>query len=120
MNTILRFVMLAGIAVYFFLLTVLLKKERLLLKYTLLWLVAGIIMLVFTFFPGLLEKMSSFLGIYSPVNALFTVIIFCTIMILMSLTSIVSAQNEKLKRLIQNQAIIEERLKQIEKDIGEK
>ena len=103
----LQIVMIIAIAVYFFLLILLLKKKRLLLKYSLLWLFAGLIMLTLAIYPGIINRLSNVLGIYSPVNALFAIILFCVIILLVSLTSIVSAQNEKIKRLIQREAHLE-------------
>ena len=71
-------------------------------------------MLLFTCFPGFLTVLSRLVGIYDPVNALFAILLFCGIIILVSLTSIVSAQNEKIKRLVQHQAILEEELRKME------
>ena len=101
----------AAVVIYFFLLVFLLKKKRLLLKYSLLWLAAGIVMLVMVIFPKILDWISGVLGIYSPVNALFAIAFFCIIILLVSLTSIVSAQNEKIKRLIQREAILDEEIR---------
>ena len=112
----LQIAMLIAIAVYFFLLILLLKKKRLLLKYSLLWLFAGFVMLVLAIFPSIISWISSVLGIYSPVNALFAIVLFCVIILLVSLTAIVSAQNEKIKRLIQREAILEAELADMKRE----
>ena len=109
----LQSVLFFAVVIYFFLLVLLLKKKRLLLKYSLLWLFAGIVMLILILFPDILNLLSRILGIYSPVNALFAIILFCVIILLVSLTSIVSAQNEKIKRLIQREAILDEEIKRL-------
>ena len=111
----LQIVMLIAIAVYFILLILLLKKKRLLLKYSLLWLFAGLVMLILAAYPGIINRLSNVLGIYSPVNALFAIILFCVIILLVSLTSIVSAQNEKIKRLIQREALLEKDISELKK-----
>ena len=108
--------LLAAIAVYFFLLVLLLKNKKLLLKYSLLWIFAGVLMLVMALFPSLLGRLSVLVGIYDPVNALFAILFFCVIILLVSLTSIVSTQNEKLKRLIQVQAILEEEIRTLKRE----
>ena len=108
--------LLVAIAIYFFLLILLLKNKRLLLKYSLLWIFAGMLMLVMALFPSLLGKFSVLVGIYDPVNALFAILFFCVIILLVSLTSIVSTQNEKLKRLIQQQAILEEEVRVLKEE----
>lgn len=106
----------AAVIIYFVLLGVLLKKNKFLLKYSLLWIFAGIMMLVLAVFPRLLSLFAEAVGIMSPVNALFAIILFCMIFILVSLTAIVSALNEKVKRLVQNQALLEARLEEAEKN----
>ena len=92
----------------------LLKKKDLNLKYTLLWILSGCVMLLLAVFPGILNWMATLLGIFEPTNALFATIFFCIIIILMSLTAIVSKQNERIKRLIQSQALLEKRVRKIE------
>ena len=106
---------LIAVAVYYAVLFYLLKKKSLSLKYTLLWLFSGFIMLVFVLFPELLTLFSVFLGIGIPTNALFAVISFCIIMLLISLTSIVSKQTERIKTLTQTLAILEKRVKELER-----
>ena len=110
-STTLRIVMLVAVAVYFYLVLRLLKKKSLNLKYTLLWLLSGIIML-----PQILNGFATAVGIYEPTNALFAVIFFCIIIILMSLTAIVSKLNEKSKRLIQSIALLEKRVRILENE----
>ena len=112
----LRIAMLMAIVVYFMLVFRLLKQKSLNLKYTLLWLLSGLVMLGLACFPQMLGGFSKMVGIYEPTNALFAIIFFCVIVILMSLTAIVSKLNEKCKRLIQALALLEERLRKIESE----
>ena len=114
-STTLRIAMLVAVAVYFYLVLRLLKKKSLNLKYTLLWLLSGIIMLILAVFPQILNGFAT-VGIYEPTNALFAVIFFCIIIILMSLTAIVSKLNEKSKRLIQSIALLEKRVRILENE----
>lgn len=109
-----RIAMLLAVALYFVLLLYLLKKRSLALKYTLLWILSGLIMLVLAIFPQILNLFANFVGVYEPTNALFSIICFCIIIILMSLTAIVSKLNEKSKRLIQKMALIEKRVRELE------
>ena len=104
--------MLIAIAVYFVCLLQLLRKRRLNLKYTLLWLFSGVLMLLLALFPQLLGSLASLVGIYDPTNALFAILCFCIIMILMSLTAIVSKQNERIKHLTQSVALLENQIRQ--------
>lgn len=107
--------MLMAVLVYFILLVILLRKKTLNLKYGLIWIFSGIIMLILAIFPEILNRFSEFVGIASPTNALFAVIIFCLIMILMSLTAIVSGLNNKVKKLSQSIALLENHIREIEK-----
>lgn len=114
MSTTLRIAMLIAVAVYFYLVVHLLKRKSLNLKYTLLWLLSGVIMLLLAVFPQILNSFAALVGIYEPTNALFAVIFFCIIIILMSLTAIVSKLNDKSKRLIQSLALLERRVRMLE------
>lgn len=99
MNLQLQIALIVGIVGYFILLYILLKKDKVQLKYTLLWIFSGLVFAVLAIFPKLSLKVSEFLGIYELTNAIFLITIFCVIMILMSLTSIVSGLSKKIKSL---------------------
>ena len=112
----LQIVLLVAIFMYYSALVYLLRKNSLNLRYTLLWLLVGLIMLVLVLFPGILKVFSDAVGIYSEMNALFTVISFCGIMLLISLTSIVSKMNDRVKQLTQNLALLEKRVREMKKE----
>lgn len=116
MNIQLRIVLLIAVCVYFFSIFYFLRKKSLALKYTLLWLFWGLMMLVVLVFPGLLDIAVGWLGIYSPVNGIFAVVLFGVLVILISLTSIVSKQSEKIRILIQYNAELEKRVRDLEGD----
>ena len=109
-----QILLLVAIGMYYFVLFHLLKKKRLSLKYTLLWLFSGLVMLILVLFPGLLTLFSALIGIGMPTNALFAAISFCIIMILITLTSIVSKQTERIKVLTQTLAVMDKRIKELE------
>lgn len=110
----LRILLLIAVCIYFMLVFQLLKRKTLNLKYTLLWLASGLIMLALVVFPQLLQFFAGLVGIAAPMNALFSVAFFCIIMILMSLTAIVSKQNKRNKDLIQSVALLEKRVRDLE------
>ena len=58
--------------------------------------------------------MSRFLGIYDPTNALFAIVLFCVIIILMALTAILSHHNADIIRLVQENALLEQRIRELE------
>ena len=106
--------MLAALAVYTLVLLLMLRRKRLTLRYALLWIFSDVLMLLLAAFPGILPAFAGLVGIYDHTNALFAVVIFCLILILMSLSSVVSDLNEKLKRLAQANALLEKRLRELE------
>ena len=107
------FILLA-IVLYFIILSSFIRRKQLNLKYMLLWIVSGVVMTVFTLFPRLLSLISELLGFAVPVNALFAIALFCTLIILMSLTAILSHQNACLLRLVQENALLEQRIRKLE------
>lgn len=116
----LRVLLLIAVCIYFIMVFCLLRRKTLNLKYTLLWLASESVMLILALFPQLLQSFASLVGIYDPMNALFSLIIFCILIILMSLTAIVSKLNRKTKTLIQALALLEKRVRDSEDISNEK
>lgn len=114
MSKTLQIFMLAAVALYFVLLIYFLRRKRINLKYSLLWLFSGIVMLLLAVFPRILDRAAALVGITSPVNALFAVVLFCVMIILMSLTAIVSRLNNQLLQLAQTNALLEKRVRELE------
>lgn len=83
------------------------SKERMLLKYSLLWLALVLILLVCALFPEIVFILSDALGFETPSNFIFVVGFFCLMAICLSLSIIVSGQTIKIKNLTQRIALIE-------------
>jgi len=116
----LRITLCVAVICYFVLILYYLKKRMLELKYTLIWLVAGVVMGVMIFFPELLVVFVKMLGIESNMNGLYVLCFAFTIAILMTLTSIVSRQTMKIKILIQELSMMEKRIRELEEQNNEK
>lgn len=116
----LRIILIAAVCCYFVLILLFLKRKALELKYTLLWLLAGVVMGVFVIFPNLLMNLVKLLGIESLMNGLYVLCIGFIIIILMALTSIVSKQTMKIRALIQENAMLEKRLRETEQAISDR
>ena len=114
MSIYLRITLLAAILLYFLCIFHLLKKKRLELRYTLLWIFGGIVMLFVVSFPNFITFLLKYTGIVEEVNAVFAAVIFILIMILISITSIVSKLNSDLRMLIQKCALYEKRIRELE------
>lgn len=114
MSDTLRVVLIIGMIVYFFIVFRLLKKQRLNLKYSLLWLLMGIVMVALIIFPDLLILICGAMGIATGMNGLFTCAIVFLLMLSMVLTAIASKQTNRIQSLVQESALLEKRLREIE------
>ena len=112
----LRISLICGIIVYFILILLLLKKREISLKYTLLWLAAGMFMGILVIWPEILHMIISKIGIESNMNGLFILAIAFVMVILMSITSIVSKQSDKIRSLTQIIAMMEKRIRELEEE----
>ena len=110
----LRVNLLVALTVFLIVILSLLKKRRLALKYKLLWLLTVVVMLILVLFPDLLLRVAPILGIQSVMNALYFFLIGFILIILMSLTSIVSVQKERIRKLAECNALLEQRMRHLE------
>lgn len=110
----LRITLIIAVICYFIIILYFLKNRALNLKYTLLWLLAGVVMGVLVVFPELLVRIIRVFGIQDNMNGLFIICIGFMLMILMALTSIVSRQNRKIRTLVQEMGILDKRIRELE------
>lgn len=112
--TMLRTTLIIGMLCYFILLLIFLKRKALLLKYALLWIIAGVFLVLMVIFPELLTWIKEIFGMISNMNALFVMVMGFVVMILMALTSIASRQAVRIRTLVQTNAILEKRVRELE------
>lgn len=110
----LRITLIVAVICYFIIILYFLKQRALNLKYTLLWLLAGVVMGVLVVFPELLRSIIRIFGIQDNMNGLFIFCIAFIIMILLSLTSIATRLNIKVRTLTQELAILDKRIRDLE------
>ena len=110
----LRIVLIIAVISYFIIILAFLTSKAISLKYTLLWIVAGLAMAAMVAFPDFLSYIVNKLGIVSNMNGLFILCIAFIIIILMSITSIVSRQTNKIRSLTQSLALLEKRIRDLE------
>lgn len=114
MNITLRFFLLIAIFIYFFSVIFLLKKKTLQLKYSLMWGIAGIVMLIMVIAPDFIIRTIHLLGIIDTNVGILAIALFILMLISISLTSIVSKLNLQNKKLIQSVALMEYRIRILE------
>lgn len=113
--TTLRITLVVVLILYFIILFIFLKRRSIELRYTLLWILCGALMALMLLSPKGFTALINFFGITGTMNGLFLMFIALLIMICMSLTAIVSAQSRKLRTLIQQMAIMDKKLQELEK-----
>ena len=110
----LRLVLIAAMAVYFVVLALFVRKHGLNLKYFLLWLVMGVAILLLILFPQILTFLADLFGVQSEMNALLSAMVFFMLLLEISLTAICSRLNARLTRVIQQTALLESRIRELE------
>jgi len=89
----------------------LVRRRRLQERYSMLWLVTCLALIVLAAVPGLLNKISSALGIAYPPNALFIAAFGFVLLVLLNFSIAVSRLSEQSSRLAQRLAMLEEQVR---------
>ncbi len=119
-NLTLRLDMFLGAVVFLVVILWLLKKGRLMVRYSIIWLMAGGALLVFAVFPYIVLVLRDWLNMEMPVNVIFTLVLAFVLLLLLSLSTIVSGFAEKLKRLAQENALLEKRVRELEQALAQR
>jgi hypothetical protein len=85
----------------------LVRRKRLMERYALLWLLAGITVLVLAVWKGLLTKLSNAVGIYYPPSFLFAVAFVFVLAMLVHFSTTISRLSDQNKVLAQRVALLE-------------
>jgi len=93
----------------------LIRKNRLLEQYSLLWILSAGILLIMSLWRDLLHKISALAGIYYPPSALFLLAILCGIMIALHFSVVISKLTKQNHTLAQEMAILKQELQEIKK-----
>lgn len=105
MSLAVQLVALAFILFLFILVTYYVKKNKISIKYSIVWYLSLFILTVFTIFPVILGYVTKIIGIQLSSNFIFAFMIAVLFVITLSLTIIVSEQQDKIKMLIQEVSI---------------
>lgn len=82
------------------------KKEKILLKYSLVWLLPCVVLLIFVLVPGFLTWTTNTLGFQTASNMILTLLVGLLLIITIALTVIVSTQKEQIRLLIQEVSLM--------------
>lgn len=83
------------------------RKRRLREQYALIWILAGLVLLLLATRRDLLTQVSQLMGIYYPPSALLVIGIAFIVLVLLSFSVAVSEMSEKVTRLAQRLALLE-------------
>jgi hypothetical protein len=88
----------------------LVRRKRLLERYAIVWLVAGVCVLLLALWKGLLTTLAHAAGIYYPPSALFAVIFLFVLIMLVNFSTTVSRLTDQNHVLAQRLALLQRRL----------
>ncbi|MBQ0042035.1 MAG: DUF2304 domain-containing protein [Lachnospiraceae bacterium] len=97
----------------------LIRKRKMELKYALPWICAVLIAMVVDGFPVILFWLTNLMGIETPSNALFLIVIVLIICLLFLVTVVISRQSDRIKYLAQTVALNDEQIRQLTKELEE-
>lgn len=89
---------------------IILKKGRIPVKYSLIWLFSSVLILLLALFPNMFWMISKMMGFVTMSNMIIGIFIFILLIITLSLTVIVSGQKKKNTLLIQEISILKEKI----------
>ena len=95
----------------FIVILVILKKGRMPIKYSLIWIFSSFIILLVALIPDLFYYFSNILGFITMSNMVIGMFIFILVMINIALTVIISGQQKKISLLIQELSMLKEKVK---------
>jgi len=90
----------------------LVRRQRLMERYAILWLLAGITVLVLGLWKGLLSTLAHAVGIYYPPTVLFVVALVFVLVLLVHFSTTVSRLSDQNTLLAQRLALLQQRLEQ--------
>lgn len=120
MNQMLQFILIGVTLLFCIFILVVTQKKKLSYKYTLVWLLFGLITLLCAIFPDIVIGISKIIHVAEPTNALFLIYIFLIIVIIFYISMAFSKLFEKVTTLIQENAILAAKVEKLEKKDKEK
>ena len=98
----------------------LIKHKKIEVKYSIIWLAFSATMILFAVFPYLVLVLGDISGVANPVNFIFMTLFVFILLILLSVSAVISGFSTKIKRLAQANALLEKRVRELEKKLEEK
>ena len=110
----LQLFMILGAVVLLLIIFTFLKRGLMSVKYSLLWLLLAVGLVIAAAFPYVVYVLRDLLDIEMPVNLVFLLMFCFVLVVLLSLSIAISQLADKCKRLTQTNALLEKRLRDLE------
>ncbi len=110
----LQYLLIVGTIVLFSLIIYLIRKNKIEVKYAIIWLAFSLAMILFSIFPQLVFILGDLTRVINPVNFVFMIQIIFILLILLSVSAVISGFSKKIKRLAQSNALLEKRVRELE------
>ena len=116
----LKLLAIIGSGALLFIVAELIRRGRLKEKYSLLWLLSGGVLLIFSSSRNILEYVSHLLGIFYPPSLLFLVAFLFLLLITLHFSVVISGLFEKNKQLAQEVALLRQQVQEYTGNKGSK
>ena len=116
----LRILLILGAIALFGMIVWLIKNKKIEVKYSIIWLAFSATMILFAVFPYLVLVLGDISGVANPVNFIFMTLFVFILLILLSVSAVISGFSTKIKRLAQANALLEKRVRELEKKMENK
>ncbi len=84
------------------------------LNHSLLWITVSLILLIIAAFPGIAVKLAALIGIELPINLMFLAFSLFSLALSIYLTMLISKEGKTNRRLVQQIALLEQRVRELE------
>ena len=91
-------------------------KNKINIHYAIVWIIWGIGMVLISMFPGIIYKVSNFMGIQIPVNAVFLIMMFFLYCITFYFYFVISKHSEEIVALDYEIAMLKKKIEELEKN----
>ena len=113
----LQYLLIFGTFVLLGMSVLLIKNEKIEIKYAIIWLCFSGVMVLFSIFPQIVYILGDITRVINPVNFVFMIQIIFILLILVSVSAVISGFSRKIKRLAQSNALLEKRVRELEEKI---
>ena len=115
-----RIGLILGAILFLFIILWMLKKQKLTVRYSIVWFFAAFVLVLFAVFPYIVLVLRDLLQVELVSNLVFLMVLAFVLFMLLSISCIVSVFSEKLKRLSQEAALLEQRVRDLEARLSER